>query len=177
MNIPGLNQSILDTLYNGVSEAVFIIDCDGLIHYGNKIALSWVNDDFLTILKRSLTLSKQDQQKFFAYFDTEKLILYPGFIENADKETIGKMVEVRISDIQTEQETYRVFCIEDLYEKEKDSYFHQAVLEIADIANHSDNLDTFYQRVHSTLKNLLSRKIFTLQFMMRMHNLSGFPIT
>lgn len=160
MNIPGLNQSILNTLYDGVSEAVFIVDWNGLIQYVNKTALSWVNDDFSNILKRKITLNLKDQYKFFAYFDTKNLILYPGFIKNADKDIAGKTVEVRISDLTTEQGRFFVYCIEDLYEKEKDQYFHQAILEIATSANLTDNLDNFYKQVHATLRKFVVAENF-----------------
>ncbi len=150
-----LNANLLDALYGGVSDAVFIVDEQRRIHYGNQTALAWLDCDFSEITQRTFTIQKNDQERFFAYFDIRSLTIFPGFIENADKEISGKMVEVRTSTIDTRHGFYHIICIEDLYEKEKEHYFHQAVLEIADASNQSEKLVDFYQQVHTILKKYI----------------------
>lgn len=155
-----LNSTLLDTLYSGVSDAIFIVDKDCGIHYANQTALSWLERDLPALTQQTLKFEENDQKQFFAYFDVKSITLYPGIIENLDKEITGKMTAVHISDLPTEKGLYHIIRIEDLYEKEKDHYFHQAVLEIADAANQSDNLEIFYQQVHATLKKFIAADNF-----------------
>ena len=143
------NPAMFDALYEGVSEAIFFLEENGLIAYASPAALDWLGLDFQEIHGKELSIRGKPDKQTFGYLDLDALYFEAKTLNLAENAKNGRWVEAHFSTIRVDKK-YTVLSLKDC-ENGSDERFIKASYQIAELVNQTSDMAAFYEALHSLI--------------------------